>query len=152
VSHNIRVVQTTPDAVWDVLADGWLYPLWVVGASRIRDVSPSWPAEGSRIHHSVGVWPGLIDDYTEVLASQPGHSIRLRARGWPVGEAEVLITLEPDGAHTRVTIEEDAVAGPGTLVPEPFKGLTLKWRNTETLRRLGYVAVGRSARQGSSQP
>ena len=32
--------------VWDVLGDGWLYPLWVVGASRIRDVDDGWPAEG----------------------------------------------------------------------------------------------------------
>ena len=144
MSHNTRTVQATPDAVWDVLADGWLYPLWVVGASRIRDVDSSWPAEGSRIHHSVGVWPALIDDWTTVLDSRAGRSIRLRARGWPVGEAEILITLEADGAHTRVEIEEDAVAGPGTLVPEPFKGLSLKWRNTETLRRLAYVVEGRA--------
>jgi hypothetical protein len=147
VSHNTRIVKATPDAVWDVLADGWLYPLWVVGASRIRDVDSSWPEEGSRIHHSVGVWPALIDDHTQVLESRVGRSIRLRARGWPIGEAEVVITLEADGAHTRVDIEEDAVAGPGMLVPEPFKGLSLKWRNTETLRRLAYVVEGRVGRK-----
>jgi uncharacterized protein YndB with AHSA1/START domain len=149
VSENTRIIQATPDAVWDVLADGWLYPLWVVGASRIRDVDSTWPAEGSRIHHSVGVWPALIDDHTEVLASQPGRSIRLRARAWPVGEAEVLITLDPDGAQSRVEIKEDATAGPGTLVPEPLKGVSLKWRNTETLRRLAYVVEGRAGRQSS---
>ena len=38
---------------------------------------------------------------------------------------------------------EQAVAGPGVLVPEPFKGLTLKWRNTETLRRLASIAENR---------
>jgi uncharacterized protein YndB with AHSA1/START domain len=143
VSINHRTIAATPEAVWKVLADGWLYPLWVVGASRIRDVDENWPEKGSRIHHSVGVWPLLIDDHTEVLEVVPGRSIRLRARGWPVGEAEVVIKLSDVGAQTEVTIEEDAVAGPGVLVPEPLKGLTLKWRNVETLRRLAFIAEGR---------
>ena len=41
-----RVMKATPDQVWDVLADGWLYPLWVVGASRMREVDDHWPQEG----------------------------------------------------------------------------------------------------------
>jgi hypothetical protein len=143
MSVNTRVIRTTPERVWDVLADGWTYPLWVVGASRIRDVDASWPEKGSLIHHSVGVWPALIDDNTEVLDVDPQQHIRLRARGWPIGEAEVVIELGPSGAHTEVVIREDAVAGPGKLVPEPFKGLSLKWRNTETLRRLAYLAENR---------
>jgi uncharacterized protein YndB with AHSA1/START domain len=143
VSVNRRMVAATPDDVWNVLADGWLYPLWVVGATRIRDVEDNWPEQGSRIHHSVGVWPLLINDHTEVLDAVPGRSIKLRARGWPIGEAEVDIRLSDIGAQTEVVIEEDAVAGPGVLVPEPFKGLTLKWRNVETLRRLAFIVEGR---------
>lgn len=143
MSVNRRMVAATPDDVWNVLADGWLYPLWVVGAARIRDVDDNWPEKGSRIHHSVGAWPLLIDDHTEVLDAVPGRSIKLRARGWPVGEAEVVIRLSDVGAETEVVIEEDAVAGPGVLVPEPFKGLTLKWRNIETLRRLAFIVEGR---------
>ena len=38
MAHNERRIGTTPERVWDVLADGWLYPLWVVGASRMREV------------------------------------------------------------------------------------------------------------------
>lgn len=143
MSVNRRTVRATPDQVWEVLADGWLYPVWVVGAARIRDVEAAWPAKGSKIHHSVGVWPLLINDHTEVLESTPGSSMRLRARGWPVGEAEVHISLQASGAETEIVIVEDAVAGPGVLVPEPLKGLTLKWRNTETLRRLAYIIEGR---------
>jgi uncharacterized protein YndB with AHSA1/START domain len=143
VSVNTRIIAATPDDVWNVLADGWLYPLWVVGATRMRDVDESWPEKGSRIHHSVGVWPLLINDHTEVLDVVPGRSISLRARAWPVGEAKVDIRLSDVGAQTEVVIEEDAIAGPGVLVPEPFKGLTLKWRNVETLRRLAFIAEGR---------
>lgn len=143
MSTVTRTIRTTPDRVWDVVQDGWTYPLWVVGASRIREVDDTFPAVGSKIHHSVGVWPALIDDSTHVLELVPHQMIRLRARGWPLGEAEVVIELGPTGAHTEVAIHEQAVAGPGVLVPEPLKGLTLAWRNTETLRRLAYLAENR---------
>lgn len=52
-----RVVKAPIDAVWAVLADGWSYPVWVVGASRVRDVDAGWPAVGTRIHHAFGPWP-----------------------------------------------------------------------------------------------
>ena len=61
-----RTIQAVPARVWAVLADGWLYPSWVVGASRMRDVEESWPAPGSQLHHSVGLWPLLLDDRTEL--------------------------------------------------------------------------------------
>ncbi len=44
MSTNSRVVEATPEQVWSILADGWLYPLWVVGASRMRQVDDHWPA------------------------------------------------------------------------------------------------------------
>lgn len=144
MSENTCRIDASPAQVWDVLADGWLYPLWVVGASRIRDVEPTWPAVGSRIHHSVGVWPGLIDDHTRVLDAQPQRSMRLRARAWPIGEAEVLITLTPAGEQTEVAIREDTVSGPGVLIPQPLIHLSLAWRNSETLRRLTLLVEGRT--------
>ena len=72
MATNTRTIHATPEAVWDVLADGWLYPLWVVGASRMREVDDHWPAVGARLHHSVGSWPLLLDDETEVVAVVPG--------------------------------------------------------------------------------
>lgn len=139
-----RYVRATPQKVWDVLADGWLYPVFVVGASRMRDVDGAWPAVGARLHHSVGVWPLLINDDTEVLVSQPGRRLTLQARGWPAGEAEVTFTLAPQQAGTLVSIGEDAVSGPGRLVPKFVRDVGLKYRNTETLRRLAFVAEGRA--------
>ena len=144
MATNTRTVNALPDEVWSVLADGWLYPLWVVGASRMREVDDAWPAVGSRIHHSVGVWPLLIDDNTEVTESNPGVSMSLRARAWPAGEASVTIRLRPVGVQTEVVIDEDAVSGPGTLVPRPLRAATLKWRNVETLQRLAYLAERRA--------
>ncbi len=141
-----RLVATTPEHVWNVLADGWLYPLWVVGATRMRAVEDGWPSPGTQLHHSVGVWPAVIDDTTESLECDPGRFLRLRARGWPLGEADVAVRLSASGADTLVEIEEDAVSGPGRFVPEPFKGLAIKVRNVESLRRLALLAEGRTPR------
>jgi uncharacterized protein YndB with AHSA1/START domain len=149
MTTNTRIIDATPDQVWDVLADGWLYPLWVVGASRIRDVNESWPAVGAKIHHSVGTWPIMIDDHTKVLESLPGRTLRLQARAWPGGEADVRISLNSSGSKTEVVIEEEVVAGPARLIPPMITGLGLKWRNVETLRRLAFVVEGRAGR-GSS--
>ena len=109
-----RVIETTPQRVWDVLADGWLYPLWVVGATRMREVDQDWPSIGSRIHHSVGVWPAVLDDNTEITACEPLKRLELRAKAWPfLGEADVVLDLSVHGAGTRVVMSEDAASGPG---------------------------------------
>jgi uncharacterized protein YndB with AHSA1/START domain len=136
-------VDAPAQAVWDVLADGWLYPSWVVGAARMRDVDEGWPAVGTKLHHSVGNWPLLIDDRTEVLESVPGRLLRLKAHGWPAGAAEVIIEIEDDGPRSRVHIREDAVEGPGVLMPKPLRQLAIGPRNREALRRLAFLAEGR---------
>jgi uncharacterized protein YndB with AHSA1/START domain len=144
MSVNERVVNASPQAVWDVLSDGWLYPLWVVGATRMREVDDSWPQVGARLHHSVGVWPAVIDDHTEVLEVEPLRRLALRARGWPMGEAKVVLELEELGTTTNVRIIEDAVAGPGALVPAAIRHPMIKVRNVEALRRLAHLVEGRA--------
>jgi uncharacterized protein YndB with AHSA1/START domain len=143
MSVTTRTIDTTPERVWAVLADGWLYPLWVVGATRMRDVDRDWPEVGSRLHHSAGVWPAVVDDTTEVLEVVPGSLLRLRARGWPAGEAEVVITLSAQGAGTRVELREDAVSGPGRLLPSVVRQPAIHVRNVEALQRLAAIAEGR---------
>ena len=147
MSSVTRIVNTTPDRVWEVLSDGWLFPLWVVGAARIRDVDDTWPEVGSRIHHSVGVWPALINDDTEVLEQQPSRLMRLRANAWPLGQAHVAITLSATGSHTEVVIDEQATSGPGAVLPEAFIAPVLNWRNVEALRRLAFIAEKRPSQQ-----
>jgi hypothetical protein len=138
-----RWFNCSPEEVWDVLRDGWLYPLWVVGASRIRDVEDAWPAQGSKLHHSFGVWPLVIDDTTEVMEIH-SDKIVLEARGWPVGTARVEITVAPDGKGSLVSIAEDVSGGPTQLVPKPIRVGAMDVRNRETLRRLAYLAEGRA--------
>src|SRR5690242_10003613 len=96
----VRVVRAPAAAVWAVLGDGWLYANWVVGTSRVRAVDPTWPDEGSRIHHSFGVWPAVIDDETVSLLAVPGERLHLKAKGWPIGEARVELSIIEGGAET----------------------------------------------------
>lgn len=141
-----RDLRCAPAAVLDVLADGWSYATWVVGTARIRAVDPQWPAPGSRIAHSVGLWPALLDDVTVARVWDPEVGIDLQARGWPAGEARVRVEVRPRPGGCTVAISEDAVRGPGSLVPRPLRSAVLVPRNTEALRRLGYLAEGRATR------
>ncbi|MBB2986047.1 SRPBCC family protein [Terracoccus luteus] len=146
---GVRVQHDTsaaPEHVWSILADGWAYATWVVGASRMRRVDPTWPAQGSRLHHSFGLWPLVIDDTTTVLTSVEPAELTLQARGWPAGEATVWVTLIPRAGGTRITIVEDVTTGPGTLVPQPVRQLAIAPRNQEALRRLAWLAEGRGRR------
>jgi hypothetical protein len=146
MSRNVRVLACSPEDVFRVLADGWVYPSWVVGASRMREVDDAWPHAGSELHHSFGVWPALIDDKTVVEEWDPPGRMVMRARGWPIGEARVTIEVKPRGEGCVVRIQEEAVAGPGRLVPHALLDVLLHWRNDETLHRLAYLAEATAER------
>ena len=137
-------VATSADRFFAVLADGWLYPLWVVGASHMRDVDPGWPAEGTSIHHRVGPWPLTVQDVTRVVAVEPGRILELDARVWPTGAARVRLTLTPEsGNQTRVTMGEVFDRGPARLIPTTFQAALMRPRNIESLRRLADIAEHR---------
>lgn len=142
-----RTTTASPENVWTVLADGWSYAGWVVGASRIRDVSSDWPAVGSLIHHSVGIWPALLDDETEVEISEPPHRLRLHARTGAAGEAFIDFTLTPLSEGCRVTMSEGVLTGPGRLIPKKLTKVLFNKRNDEVLYRLCLLAE-RAAAEG----
>lgn len=140
MSTTERRTNAAPEAIWDVIADGWTFVAWVVGASRVRAVEPDWPAVGSRIHHSVGAWPAVIDDNTQVLEVEDGRRIVMEARIRPAGQARVDISLIPDGTGTVIRMVEDFTSGPATKAPKPARDAALHVRNVETLKRLALLA------------
>jgi uncharacterized protein YndB with AHSA1/START domain len=146
-----RMVEATPEQVWAVLEDGWSYPSWVVGASRMRAVGEGWPGTGSKLYHSAGIWPAVVNDSTEVLESDPPRRLRLQAKGWPAGEATVELRIEPAGNGSKVTLIEDVSRGPGRFVPKALRQPAIALRNTETLRRLAYMAEARTNPNGGNQ-
>ncbi|MDX3663215.1 SRPBCC family protein [Streptomyces sp. ID05-26A] len=139
-------VEAPVDAVWAVLADGWSYAGWVVGASHIRAVDKGWPEPETRIHHSVGPWPLVIEDTTGVVRCEPNRLLELDARLWPAGAARITFTLHPRSESlTEVRMTERVVRGPSTLMPKVVQDVLLAPRNKETLQRLNALAKGRAA-------
>ncbi|MGI8717312.1 MAG: SRPBCC family protein [Lapillicoccus sp.] len=147
-----RRTTAAPEDVWAVLADGWSYATWVVGASRIRAVDRSWPEAGARIHHSVGTWPLLLSDETVVADVVPGEMIRMHAKARPLGEAVVEIELRGEQGGTRIEMREDALHGPMTLAPKPLRQLAIRARNTETVLRLALLAERSTSAEAAASP
>ena len=140
------LVDAPPDAVWAVLADGWLYPTWVVGTVKIRDVDGHWPEPGAKLHHAVGAWPLTLQDETEVVESQPGRLLRMEARGWPLGEAIVEVTLTAVGTATTVELSEEPTSGPGAWLNNRLVDAVGKARLEEMLDRLRRLVEGHASR------
>lgn len=130
--------------VYAVLQNGSLYAAWVVGTAHIRDVDDGWPSVGTRIHHSVGAWPVMLQDITQVLEADPPRRLLLRAHGWPAGAAHVEITLAPQGAGTLITIDEKPAAGPAKWVYGRWTDRLIHARNVEALSRLCDLARNQS--------
>ncbi|MEJ5944253.1 SRPBCC family protein [Pseudokineococcus basanitobsidens] len=146
-----RTIPCPREDVVAVLSDGWLYGLWVVGATRIRGVEPGWPAQGQRLHHSSGPWPLHLDDSTTVLRGELPDRLELMAKGWPWGRARIDIRLEPVDGGTRVVMWEDAVTGVGLMIPQPLRAMLLGPRQKECLDRLEQLVLGRSGRRSPDE-
>jgi uncharacterized protein YndB with AHSA1/START domain len=140
-ARNHCFIDAPPEAVFAVLSDPASYDRWVVGAKEVRDADASWPARGSRLHHTIGAGPIGLDDSTSVLASDAPRHLRLRARGRPLGIALVDFELAPERGGTRVQLRE-WIADPWfvaafNLILDPL----IRVRNAETLRRLNDVVT-----------
>src|SRR5918995_5205511 len=115
VDSSLTVTRETTasrDAVWNVIADGWTYSQWVVGNTRMRAVDPAWPAPGSTIHHTIGVWPAVLNDETVVESCTPQEELVLLAKGRPFGAARISLRLFDTPCGCRVEMAEVPVGGP----------------------------------------
>ena len=140
MSRTERLVKASPEAVWAVLADPDAYAHWVVGSKDIRDADPSWPADGSRFHHTVGVGPFSISDHTEVVRAARPYRLLLHAKARPAGRAKVEVLLVPRGDDTLVEMWEEPASPMARLGHNPVADTLLHGRNVESLRRLAELA------------
>ena len=138
-----RNTTASRQQVWDVIADGWTYSQWVVGNSRMRAVDPSWPSPGSTIHHSIGVWPALLNDETVAVACEPLQELVLLAKGRPFGAARITLRLNTVAEGCRIEMSEVPVSRPLKWLPR-WAALAAAWpRNRECTWRLAAVAERR---------
>ncbi len=132
-----------PHQVFEVLRDGKSYGEWVVGTRTIRTVDDGWPAEGTRLHYTIGRGPVRKDDETVSVSFQPDRRLELEVQAWPAGTARIVLTAEPVEGGTLVSIDERPNRGLGRLLHNPAADLLVKVRNVETLRRLERQAARR---------
>ncbi len=131
--------------VWEVLADGWTYSQWVVGNSRMRAVDPDWPQPGSTIHHSIGVWPALINDSTVVESCTPERELILIANTRPFGKARITLRLHDlDDGGCLIEMAEVPVTPPLKWLPDSVALAGVFPRNRETTWRLAAIAERRT--------
>jgi uncharacterized protein YndB with AHSA1/START domain len=132
--------------VWAVIADGWTYSQWVVGNSRMRAVSEDWPNPGSKIHHSIGVWPLLLNDETTVDECVPLERLVLLAKGRPFGKARITLQLSDiEDGGCRIEMAEVPVGAPMGWVPNRLALAAAVPRNRECTWRLAAIAERRSS-------
>ena len=143
MARNTTTVDVEARKVFDVLTDPYSYEHWVVGSRTVRGVDADWPKEGSRFHHNVGFGPINTSDNTKILEIDPPWRLVLEARARPAGVAKVVLTLEPDGMKTKLTIEEAPIRGLAARLHNPLFDLLIKVRNVESLRRLKKLAEER---------
>jgi uncharacterized protein YndB with AHSA1/START domain len=144
VATNERFIPVPPEAVWDALADPGDYGYWVVGSKVIRDADPDWPAPGARFHHTVGVGPFKVSDHTESLEARRPGLLRIRAKAWPAGTAEVTLEMLPKDDGTVVRMKENPDGLTSWLAFSPLAQLLAKGRNAESLMRLEELALRRA--------
>jgi uncharacterized protein YndB with AHSA1/START domain len=136
-----RDIGATRERVWAVLADGWTYSGWVVGNSRIRAVDSNWPAPGTRILHSIGTWPAVVDDETVVESCDTGHELVLLAKVRPAAKARITLRLtDVPGGGCRVEMHEVVVSKPLSWIPDGVQLLGVAPRNRECTWRLAMIA------------
>lgn len=137
-------ISAPADRVFSVLSDAWLMPVWVVGATHIRDVDETWPARGSQVHHQVGPWPISISDVTAVVECEPPRRFVMQGRAFPFGEVYIELTVEPDGqGGALVRMGESPSYGAARVLDNPLQRRLLAARNRESLTRLKAVAENR---------
>jgi uncharacterized protein YndB with AHSA1/START domain len=139
-----RHVNVPPEAVFEVLSDGWTYSNWVVGTSHMRAVDAHWPAVGAKLHHASGIWPLALRDETVVDSVDTNRCIALTVRVRPFGDAKVVMRLEPEAGGTMIRMEEAPTSGPGKWLDNPAMEAMLARRNVEALARLAAIAERRT--------
>jgi NAD(P)-dependent dehydrogenase (short-subunit alcohol dehydrogenase family)/uncharacterized protein YndB with AHSA1/START domain len=145
IARNRIHIEATRERVFSVLADAERYADWVVGASRVTDHDPDFPAAGARFSHRVGLRPLTLSDHTAVLAVDPPRRIELKAKARPLGTAHIEIELRERAGGTEVVLEEVPGDRFSALVAaNPVADAALRLRNAEALSRLKRLVEGRT--------
>ncbi|MFE6286385.1 SRPBCC family protein [Streptomyces sp. NPDC057877] len=131
-----RLVQATPQAVWDVLADGSRYGEWVVGPSEVTPEGGQWPRVGATISYEIRLGPVRLRNVSVVRRCEPGSALEIEAKAGRLGTARIAIELRPWGEHCLVIVDEHPLRGPGGLLHNVGVEALIQVRHRAMLARL----------------
>jgi uncharacterized membrane protein len=134
--HVSEVIEATPEALFDCVADYAVAPLFIEGLQRLTPVGPSTSGEGARFDAVMKVGPSTFHATIEI-----SEYVENRRVTWSSskGQAQAItFELEPSGKSTKVLVEityERPSGLAGTLVA-PVVDETVRLRAQGALRRL----------------
>jgi len=141
IARTEKIIEASPEKVFEVLADARNYAYWVVGSKEIREVDADWPSVGSRFHHTVGFGPFKVKDHSEVEEVEAPGLLKLKVKARPFGTGRVTMEMiEIAKGRTHVTMTEDAGDALTAILFNPLTHLLVRGRNVESLKRLAELA------------
>ncbi len=149
MAHNEIVVEGSMADVWNVVGDPRAYGYFVPGTRRIREFDARWPDPGSRIRHTLGLEPLVIRDESVVHEAVPPRVLRIEASMGPLGAAEVIFRIEPEGdGRARLVLDEHPARGLLKATWNPLFEALLQARNELSVRRVKAQVEGHRDRHG----
>ncbi|MET9508758.1 SRPBCC family protein [Streptomyces flavidovirens] len=145
-----QLIRTSPEAVWEVLADGSRYSDWVVGTSDSRPGKGHWPEVGATIDYTVCVGPWTLTGQTIVRRAAPPHELELEVDSGPLGTARIAIEVRPWGEDALVILDEHPLRGVGGALHNAALDAVLQLRHRSMLGRLAKV-VERTTRRATAR-
>ncbi|GAA2252478.1 polyketide cyclase [Streptomyces ruber] len=149
-----RLIRTSPDNVWAVLADGTRYAEWVVGTSDSYPVHGEWPRLGAAIRYEIRLGPLAVHNETVVRFCDEGRELGLEAQAGPFGSARIAIEVRPWGEDSLVFIDEHPLSGIGGRLHNMALEAALQIRHRAMLKRLADICecMPRLGRAATPQP
>ncbi|MFI2413853.1 SRPBCC family protein [Streptomyces sp. NPDC018947] len=147
-----RLIKTTPQAVWDVLADGGQYANWVVGTSGSAPCRGQWPQVGSAITYEVGLGPLRLRNETVVRRCEEGTALELEAIAGPLGTARIAIELRPWGEQCLAIVDEHPLRGAGGVLHNMGVEAVIQLRHRAMLARLARLCEDGAGEQRRPDP
>ncbi|MFK4150053.1 SRPBCC family protein [Streptomyces sp. NPDC004065] len=145
-----RLIRTSPEEVWTVLADGTRYAEWVVGTSASRPVRGQWPEVDSAIAYQIRLGPVSLTNETVVRRCEEGSALELEAHAGFLGTARIAIELRPWGReHCLVIVDEHPLRGAGGMVHNVGVEALIQIRHRAMLARLAKVCEEQGRRDGA---
>jgi uncharacterized protein YndB with AHSA1/START domain len=141
-----RLVDASPDEVWQVLSDGSCYAEWVVGTSYSTPVAGEWPQLGAQLEYTISVARWAVSGRTIVRRCEPPHHLELEVDSGCLGTARVALEVRPWGEETLVVFEEHPLRGPGGFVHNAVVDAVAQIRHRSMLGRLARLVERRRQR------